>query len=230
MKPVIRSPNIWDSPAVYEIENRAVDPGGRLLRALRTTHDWTAQTVLDIGCGTGFYLPMFAASARQVIGVEPHPPLVSGARRRVQIAGLANAEVRTGTAQQLPVPDSSVDVAHARWAYFFGLGSEPGLVELDRVMRRGGTAYIIDNDASRSTFGNWFRRSWPNYDVRSVEAFYSSRGWVRQSVDMGWRFARRTDFESVVRIEFTPALAAQIIAEHPGLEVDYAVNLWVKKF
>lgn len=230
MSAVIRSPNIWGSPAVYEIENRAVDPDGRLLRQLRAAHDWSGQTVLDIGCGTGFYLPLFAESARQVIGVEPHPPLAAGAHRRVRTAGLANVAVRAGTAQQLPVPDSSVDVAHARWAYFFGPGSEPGLTELDRVMRPGGTAYIIDNDASRSTFGSWFRRARPQYDVRAVETFFSSRGWTRRSVDMGWRFSRRTDFESVVRIEFAPALAARIIDEHAGLEVDYAVNLWVKTF
>jgi hypothetical protein len=34
----------------------------------------------------------------------------------------------------------------------------------------------------------------------------------------------------VVRIEFAPRLAAQILAEHPGTGVDYAVNLWWKRF
>ena len=45
-------------------------------------------------------------------------------------------------AEALPVPDASVDVVHARWAYFFGPGCEPGLAELDRVVRRGGTAIV----------------------------------------------------------------------------------------
>ena len=66
-----------------------------------------------------------------------------------------------GTAQAIPLPDASVDVVHARWAYFFGPGCEPGLAELDRVVRRGGTAFVIDNDASRSTFGGWFRQRLP---------------------------------------------------------------------
>lgn len=230
MSAVIRSPNIWDSPALYEIENRALDPDGRLWDRLRAEHDWAGQTVLDIGCGSGYYLPRFAQTAREVIGVEPYPPLVAGARRRVRAGGLANVEVRAGTAQRLPVSSTSIDVAHARWAYFFGPGCEPGLGELDRVMRRGGTAYIIDNDVSRSTFGRWFRRAWPDYDVRRVETFFSSRGWSRRSIDMDWRFATRADLESVVRIEFAPALAAQFIAEHVGTEVDYAVNVWVKSF
>ena len=74
----------------------------------------------------------------------------------------------------MPVADSSVDVANARWAYFFGPGCEPGLAELDRVMRRGGTAFIIDNDSSTSTFGRWFRTGYPTVSARSVDTFFSA--------------------------------------------------------
>ena len=44
--------------------------------------------------------------------------------------GLPGVAVRVGAAQALPLPDASVDVAAARWAYFFGPGCEPGLAEL----------------------------------------------------------------------------------------------------
>jgi SAM-dependent methyltransferase len=224
----IPSPNIWHHPKVYEIENRAVDPDHVIEPAMRAIRDWTGATVLDIGCGTGFYLPMFAATAAQVIGVEPHGALAEAARRRTQ--ALPNVEVRQGTAQRLPVPDSSVDVMHARWAYFFGPGSEPGLLELDRVMRHGGTAFVIDNDGTRSTFGRWFSTSYPKIKAAEVERFWTDRGWHRTPLDMGWRFESRADFESVVKIEFTPQDAQRIIAEHQGSEVDYAVNLWSKTF
>ncbi|MEU4287055.1 class I SAM-dependent methyltransferase [Kribbella sp. NPDC026596] len=224
----IPSPNIWHHPKVYEVENRAVDPDGVIEPALRAIRDWAGLTVLDIGCGTGYHLPMFAATAARVIGVEPHGTLADAARRRTR--ALANVEVRQGTAQQLPVPDSSVDVMHARWAYFFGPGCEPGLAELDRVMRRGGTAFVIDNDASRSTFGRWFVAAYPTIKPDVVEKFFTERGWTRTLLDMGWRFERRADFEAVVRIEFKPADADRIIASHSGVEVDYAINLWSKDF
>ena len=121
-------------------------------------------------------------------------------------------------------------MVHARWAYFFGPGCEPGLAELDRVVRRGGTAFVIDNDATRSTFGGWFRRGYPTVDPEAVERFWSMRGWTRTPVDIGWSFESRADLESVVRIEFTPEVAEEILAEHDGTEVDYAVNLWCKRF
>ncbi|WP_230486784.1 class I SAM-dependent methyltransferase [Nocardioides anomalus] len=191
--------------------------------------EWSGRTVLDVGCGTGFHLPRFATTAAEVIGVEPHPDLVALARRRTR--ALPNVDVRQGTAQALPLPDACVDVVHARWAYFFGPGCEPGLAELDRVVRRGGVAMVIDNDPSRSTFGAWFRHGYPDRPgAADLERFWSTHGWTRTPVDMGWRFSSRADLEAVVRIEFDAATADAVLAEHEGLEVDYAVNLWSKAF
>lgn len=195
---------------------------------MRAVAAWDGRTVLDVGCGTGFHLPWFASTADSVIGVEPHGDLVALARRRTR--RLPNVTVHHATAQALPVPDASVDVVHARWAYFFGPGCEPGLAELERVVRRGGTAFVIDNDPTRSTFGGWFRRGYPEVDPPSVERFWSTRGWSRTPVDMRWSFSSRADLESVVRIEFTPAVADEVLTEHQGTEVDYAVNLWWRHF
>jgi len=224
----VPSPNIWHHTATYELENRAADPDGRLWSTMESLASWTRRDLLDLGCGSGFHLPLFAATARSVAGVEPHPDLVALARRRTRRLG--NVSVTQGVAQAIPLPDASVDVVHVRWAYFFGPGSEPGLAELDRVVRRGGTALVIDNDATRSTFGRWFRRGYPEIDPAVVERFWSTRGWTRTPVDMGWRFSSRADLEAVVRIEFTPEVADAVLADHTGLEVDYAVNVWSKRF
>ena len=190
---------------------------------------WSGRTVLDLGCGSGFHLPLFARTAGEVVGVEPHPDLVTLARRRTR--SLRSVRVLSGTAQELPLPEASVDVVHVRWAYFFGPGCEPGLAELDRVVRRGGTALVIDNDGSRSTFGAWFRRGYPQLPSPvEIERFWATRGWTRTPVDMGWRFGSRADLEAVVRIELPPAAAAEALRHHDGLEVDYAVNVWSKVF
>jgi hypothetical protein len=134
--------------------------------------------------------------------------------------------VRVGAAQDLPLPDACVDVSHARWAYFFGPGCEPGLRELARVMRRGAVSFVVDNDATRGTFGRWFRSAYPRHDADAVERFWARQGWRRQQVDMGWRFETRRDLADVLGIELPPEHAARALEEHEGLEVDYAVNVW----
>jgi SAM-dependent methyltransferase len=238
----VPSPNIWDSPDVYEIENRAVDPDGVIDAALAElmsdghslgSDSWG--TVLDIGCGTGFHLPRLAAAANQVIGVEPHPGLARRAARRV--AGLANVTVRQGTAQALPVPDASIDLAHARWAYFFGPGCEPGLRELARVARRGCVTVVLDHDATRSSVGRWFaeglRVDGIAYDPEVVERFWARNGFTRRKLDVHWEFASRADLAAVLAIEFPAAIAAaalaEVGAETPGPRIDAAVNLWFRR-
>lgn len=226
---IIASPNIWSAPQVYETENVGVDRGQVIESAIRSLLDWRGRTVLDLGCGAGFHLPRFAVTAARVVGVEPHPPLA--ARATARVASYRQVGVVRASAAALPLADAAVDLAHARWAYFFGPGCEPGLAELARVVRPGGVAAVVDNDATRSTFGQWFRRAWPDYDPAAVERFWRRQGWGRERLGIGWDFTSREDFEAVVRIEFAPAMADRILAEDPARTgVDYAVNLWWRRF
>ncbi len=230
---VIPSPNIWGNPEVYELENLGVDPDGVIESAMRQVHDWTGQHVLDVGCGSGFHLPRFGDDASLVTGVEPHPPLVTAARARVAASpGSLTQRLRvlSGSAAALPLDDSTVDVVHARWAYFFGPGCEPGLDELARVLRPGGTAFVVDNDVSRSTFGAWVRKADPRWDSPAIERFWARQGWTRVPLDIRWEFGDRAVFEQVVRIEFASDVADEILAGHPGTGVDYAVNLFWRRY
>ncbi len=229
---IIPSPNIWDQPDLYETENLGVDRAGVIEAAMRRVADWAGRDVLDIGCGTGFHLPRFARTARSVVGVEPHPTLVDRARQRLAAGRHTDRVcVVAATAAATGRPAGSVDVAHARWAYFFGPGCEPGLTELERVMRPGGVAFVVDNDASRSTFGAWFRRSRPEYDPEAVERFWRRQGWQRVPLDIAWTFDRRPDFEAVVRLELAGRVADTVLAAEPDrTRVDYAVMLRWRRF
>ncbi|WP_374727385.1 class I SAM-dependent methyltransferase [Haloactinomyces albus] len=222
------SPNIWHWPEIYEIENRAQDSTGALWRALREHCDWTGLDVVDVGCGDGFHLPLFAATARTVVGVEPHPPLARRARRRLtgsRSPGESGVDVRVAPAQRLPLADASVDLVHARTAYFFGPGCEPGLAEAERVLRPGGTLAIIDLDASYPPYGEWMRADLPHYDPGIVESFFERHGFHSTSVETLWRFHDRTSLEAVLGIEFSAKVARKAVAESPGRSVPVGYRL-----
>ncbi|MHA6805296.1 class I SAM-dependent methyltransferase [Salinifilum ghardaiensis] len=211
------SPNIWNWPEVYEAENRAQDSTGAIWRTLSTRVDWVGGDVVDLGCGDGFHLPLFAATARSVIGVEPHAGLVERARRRV--AGVPGVDVRAGAAHELPLASASADVVHARTAYFFGPGCEPGLAEVERVLRPGGALAIVDLDATCPPYGTWMRADLPDYDPDAVERFFTRQGFDSVSVDTLWRFTDRRSLQSVLGIEFSPRVAQRACRETPGLTI-----------
>lgn len=224
---VLASPNIWNWPEIYERENQAVDPDGTLWAMLAVHAGWTGADVLDIGCGDGFHLPRFAERARTVVGVEPHRPLVVRARRRVR--ELSNVQVLAGRAQRLPLPDGSVDLAHARLAYFFGPGCERGLAEARRVLRPGGMLAVIDLDGTHAPYGHWLCAAAPRYRPAEVEAFFAAQGFDCRRVDTVWRFRERADLEAALRIEFTPEVAARAIAQTPGLTIPVRYRLHLRR-
>lgn len=223
----IPSPNIWHWPDTYELENRAQDVDGALFRHLRSILDWGGKTVVDIGCGSGFHLPVFAEAASTVIGVEPHPPLLDLARQRV--SGLSHVRILAGSAERIPLEDSSVDLVHARTAYFFGPGCGPGILEAMRVLRPGGALAVIDLDATAEPYGAWMRADMPHYRPAAVEAFFAAQGFDLNRVQTRWLFPDRESLRRVLGIEFTRSTAAKAYAQTPGLAVDVRYRVHIRR-
>jgi SAM-dependent methyltransferase len=222
----IPSPNIWNWPDVYEAENRAQDADGAIWAALREAVPWAGRDVLDVGCGDGFHLPLFAG-ARSVTGVEPYAPLVARARDR--LAGRPDTRVLLAGAAALPLPDASVDLVHARTAYFFGPGCEPGLAEAQRVLRPGGAIAIVDLDATAAPYGDWMRADLPRYRPDRVERFFERQGFSMRRIRTTWRFPDRDTLEAVLRIEFSRPVAERAIAATSGLALPVGYRLHVRR-
>jgi len=224
---VIPSPNLWNWPEVYEQENRAQDVDGAIWDALRAEASLAGADVLDVGCGDGFHLPIFAREAASVTGVEPHPPLVLRARERARAH--RHCRVLEAGAAALPLPDASVDLVHARTAYFFGPGCEPGLAEADRVLRAGGTLAILDLDATQGPYGHWMRVDIPHYDPVRAERFFVRHGFTLRRIATRWSFPDRATRDAVLRIEFSRATADRAIAATPDLTVPVGYRLHIRR-
>jgi SAM-dependent methyltransferase len=227
VRPPVPSPNIWNWPEIYERENAAQDADGAIWALLGERVPWADRDVLDVGCGDGYHLPLFAAQARSVVGVEPHSPLVPRARRRV--AGLPGVRVLQAGAEALPLPDASVDLVHARTAYFFGAGCEPGLAEAQRVLRPGGAIAIVDLDATVEPYGGWMRADVRHYDPAAAERFFVARGFSLLRVPTVWRFPDRATCEAVLRIEFSRAVAERAIATVRGVELSVGYRVHIRR-
>jgi SAM-dependent methyltransferase len=218
----IPSPNLWNWPEVYAQENAAQDADGAIWAALREDAPWRGADVVDVGCGDGFHLPVFAADAASVVGVEPHPPLVARARAR-------GFRVLRAGAAALPLPDASVDLVHARTAYFFGPGCEPGLAEAQRVLRPGGAIAVVDLDATVGPYGDWMCADIPHYDPVRAERFFARQGFSTRRIATRWVFDDRAVLEAVLRIEFSRAVADRAIAQTPGREIPVGYRLHVRR-
>jgi len=225
------SPNIQTSPDVYEVENRAADPEQRIEQAMQAIAAWKGKVVLDLGAGTGFHIPRFQ-EASNVFAVEPHDESRLLAMQRISALGLLNVSILKGSAEYIPLRDQSVDICHSRFAYFFAPDCLPGLRELERVMRPGSTAFIIDNDFVEGTFAEWLQQTpyYKNATASEVTQFWREQGFTEQSIASEWRFESREDLEKVVRLEFGDVLAENLLAQHEGLRISYYYKLYYRSY
>src|SRR5580698_2469517 len=204
------APNQGGRPDLYELENRAVDPDGLVLEAMRELAPWAGRTLVDLGCGSGYWLPGYAAEASAVIGVEPDSALLPLARARDR-----RVRVLPGSAEHIPLEDASVDVVHARFAYFWPPDCEAGRIEVLRVLKPGGSLVVVDNDQRAGDFAALLRQAVYFSAPDVVDAWWAERGATRTEVMSQWRFRPRADFEDVLELEFLGAVAADWLASHP---------------
>jgi SAM-dependent methyltransferase len=98
-----------------------------------------ADAVLDLAAGTGKLTRLLVARFPRVIAVEPAEAMRALGGRLVP-----EAEWLPGTAEEVPLPDATVDAAFVAEAFHWFDGARAAS-ELARVVRLGGTLVVLFN-------------------------------------------------------------------------------------
>ena len=105
------------------------------------------ETVLDIGSGSGFdcfIAAKMVGPTGKVIGIDMTDAMLKKSRETADALGLAQLEFKKGFAEELPVPDSSVDVIISNGVLNLTPDKYASFVEVNRVLKPGGRLYIAD--------------------------------------------------------------------------------------
>ncbi|MEO7650963.1 MAG: methyltransferase domain-containing protein [Bryobacteraceae bacterium] len=123
-----------------------------------------AGAVLEIGPGTGANFPYFDRHRVQWIGIEPNPFMHP--RLREQAAGVGiEIELRSGTAENIPAPDGSVDAVVSTLVLCSVTDPDRVLSEVRRVLKPGGKFVFIEHVAApggtvERRLQRWVRPLW----------------------------------------------------------------------
>ncbi|HZL84090.1 MAG TPA: metalloregulator ArsR/SmtB family transcription factor [Candidatus Krumholzibacteria bacterium] len=100
--------------------------------------------IVDAGTGTGALLPALASAARQLIGVDQSPEMLSEARRRLEAAPVPGVRLLRADIGQLPLADDSVDAVCSTLALHHAARPAAVVAEFARVVRPGGAVVLSD--------------------------------------------------------------------------------------
>jgi demethylmenaquinone methyltransferase/2-methoxy-6-polyprenyl-1,4-benzoquinol methylase len=128
------------------------------------------QRIVDLAGGTGDVAALLAGADRQVTVVDPSEAMMAAGRAR----GLAHVQWLAGTAEQLPLPDASVDTLTIAFGIRNVTHLDRALAEILRVLRPGGRFLCLEFSTPR----RWLR---PFYDRFSYAVIPRLGAWIARS-------------------------------------------------
>jgi ubiquinone/menaquinone biosynthesis C-methylase UbiE len=121
---------------------RWIEPPERLVEKLDITSE---MTVVDFGCGPGYFTVELAKRAYRVIGVDVQEGMLNRAQRKIQKAGVSNVEFQQSDGKSIQLSDQSVDLIVLFTVFHEVADTKAALKELHRILKAGGRLAIAES-------------------------------------------------------------------------------------
>ncbi len=107
----------------------------------------TSSTVVDIGCGSGYFTKIIARCMREkgkVIGIDPDRELIIGAKKICERKQISNIHFKVGNVWQIPLKSSCADLVVSHIVLSNIPRQFDAILEMKRVAKIGGKVAVID--------------------------------------------------------------------------------------
>ena len=139
---IVRQASSFGTVAAAYAEHRPGYAEAAVRWALSPVRDRVPLRVLDLAAGTGKLTATLVRLATEVTAVEPDPAMLAELRR--ELGSVPTLSALTGTAENIPLPDASVDAVLVGQAmHWFDL--DRALPEIARVLTPGGVLAALWN-------------------------------------------------------------------------------------
>ncbi|HLV36293.1 MAG TPA: class I SAM-dependent methyltransferase [Spirillospora sp.] len=210
------------------------DYQGNILPALADIRPLAGLEVIEFGAGTGRLTRLLAPHVKSIRAFDNAPHMLEIARATLEATGTANWTLEVGENHNLPAPDNSADLAIAGWSFGHQTGWNPdgwresigaALAEMQRVLRPGGTAIILETQGTGSET--------PNPPAPALAEYYhwleTEHGFSYRWIRTDYQFASVPEADQLTRFFFGDKLADRIVREQLVI-LPECTGIWWRTF
>lgn len=144
----------------YDFLNRflslGIDKGWRK-NAIKMLSEHHPKKILDVATGTAdFALATLPLNPDEVIGVDISEGMLDVGRKKIAEKGITNVRLENGDSENLRFEDASFDAVIVAFGVRNFENLEKGLAEINRVLKPGGVAMILEFSKPTGLFGLLF--------------------------------------------------------------------------
>jgi ubiquinone/menaquinone biosynthesis C-methylase UbiE len=100
--------------------------------------------ILDVGGGSGRLAIPLSKLAKKIFVIDPEKEMLEQLKVKVKKNNIENIEIKNASAEKIPYPDESFDIAMCAWILPY-INLEKAFGEMKRVLKKGGWLIVIDH-------------------------------------------------------------------------------------
>ena len=156
---------------------------------LKASNVKPGNTVVDVGCGTGFLTKRAALQIERngsIVGVDLSPSMLETAKENLAKLGLLdNVELRTGDAENIPVQSEFADAVVGNMILHHCPRPKRAITEMTRILKEGGKIAIADLERHNE---RWLRTEmadrWLGFEMGKVQKWFEGAGLENVKVEL----------------------------------------------
>jgi ubiquinone/menaquinone biosynthesis C-methylase UbiE len=210
------------------------DYEGHLLPTLNSIHPLEDADVIEFGAGTGRLTCLLAPVVRHIGAYDASAHMLSVAEANLRRLGVSNWRLTVADNRALPAETASADVTIEGWSFGHFPAWYPetwrdeigkALAEMQRVLRPGGTAILIETMTTGSAS--------PRPPTPALAEYYAwlegEQGFSAKAIRTDYRFVSLDEAETLTRFFFGDALADRVRREKLVI-LPECTGIWWRKY
>jgi ArsR family transcriptional regulator len=156
-------------------------------------------TVADLGAGEGLISQLLAQRAGQVWCIDNSPRMVEVGTELARKNGLVNLSYKLGDIENVPLPDSSVDLAILSQALHHAQHPQKAIGEAHRILKSGGQLLVLDlkeHDFEKAR--ELYADVWLGFKENALHSYLKKAGFQKAEVTVVAKESAEPYFETLL--------------------------------